>query len=78
MAGTRKRWEVLINEARCRGCDVCIDLCPTDVLVPRPPRRIAQVARLEACTGCRFCEWLCPDWAITVRAVATVPEGAEP
>jgi NAD-dependent dihydropyrimidine dehydrogenase PreA subunit len=62
---------VMINEARCRGCDVCIDLCPTDVLVGKPPRNIAQVKRIEACTGCRLCEWLCPDWAITVRAVVT-------
>jgi NAD-dependent dihydropyrimidine dehydrogenase PreA subunit len=71
MSGKGKQWEVMINEARCRGCDVCIDLCPTHVLVGKPPRNIAQVDRIEACTGCRFCEWLCPDWAITVRAAAT-------
>ena len=62
----RLRAEVLIEEARCRSCGICIDVCPTQVLVPVPATRKAIVARIEQCTGCRLCEVLCPDWAVTV------------
>ncbi len=60
--------EVLIEEARCRSCAICIDMCPTDVLRPAPGTRKAVVVALEKCTGCRLCEVLCPDWAVTVHA----------
>lgn len=66
--------DVLINGALCRACDLCVKLCPEDVLTSRPPLGKAEVARIEECTGCRMCEFLCPDWAIFVDIHA--PAGA--
>lgn len=61
---------VEISEARCRSCAVCWEVCEPKVLTSEPPLNRAVVKDFAACTGCRLCEWLCPDWAIVVRAVA--------
>ncbi|MGO9740763.1 MAG: 2-oxoacid:acceptor oxidoreductase family protein [Roseiarcus sp.] len=58
---------VEINPAWCKGCDICVKLCPERALA-LDAEGIAYVKTPEACTGCRVCEWLCPDFAISVRA----------
>jgi indolepyruvate ferredoxin oxidoreductase beta subunit len=58
--------ELEIIDAWCKGCDICVKMCPERCL--RLNR--AQVAELTdpaACTGCGICEWLCPDFAIAVH-----------
>jgi 2-oxoglutarate ferredoxin oxidoreductase subunit delta len=55
---------VVINEAWCKGCDICVDFCPTDVLEMHKGK--AVVVRPEDCTGCLLCEIHCPDLAIKV------------
>lgn len=59
-----------IREDRCRGCEICIEMCPikalsqSDQLSARgvhPPR-----VNLEKCTYCGYCELSCPDLAIVV------------
>ena len=56
--------KIEINEKWCKGCDICVDFCPTDVLAMNGP--VVEVVNLEACTGCGLCEIRCPDFAITV------------
>ena len=63
---------VEIDEAWCKGCDVCVALCPERCLT-LTARQVATVRRPEACSGCRVCEWLCPDFAVSVRAAAPEP-----
>lgn len=55
-----------INEAWCKGCDICVKMCPERCLVMNG-RHVAEIADLARCTGCRVCEVLCPDFAIRVR-----------
>lgn len=57
---------VTIDEAWCKGCDICVKLCPERCLA-LTARQVATVSRAAACTGCGVCEWLCPDLAISVR-----------
>ena len=61
---TRSRLE--ITGAGCKGCDICVKMCPERCLVLNADQ-IAQMAKPEKCTGCRLCEWLCPDFAIKVK-----------
>ena len=58
--------EVEITAAWCKGCDICVRVCPEHCLRLNA-RAIAEVADPAACTGCRLCEYLCPDFAVTVR-----------
>lgn len=55
---------VVINEEWCKGCDVCVFFCPTDVLEMHNAKAVS--VRPEDCTGCMLCEIHCPDLAIKV------------
>lgn len=59
-----------INEAWCKGCDICVKLCPERCLAMND-RQVAYLKHPDACTGCHICEWLCPDFAISVVNVVT-------
>jgi indolepyruvate ferredoxin oxidoreductase beta subunit len=59
-----------INEAWCKGCDICIKMCPERCLTLNGAG-VAVLTDARACTGCRVCEWLCPDFAIAVHAGGT-------
>jgi 2-oxoglutarate ferredoxin oxidoreductase subunit delta len=65
--------EVYINEALCKGCDICIEFCPKDVFEVSSevgPRGyfVPVVAKPEDCSACMLCEHLCPELALTVVA----------
>jgi 2-oxoglutarate ferredoxin oxidoreductase subunit delta len=57
--------EILINRDWCKGCNICVALCPTQVLALDEHEK-ATVIALERCTLCRSCELHCPDLAIEV------------
>lgn len=64
--------EIEINHDWCKGCYICVDICPKKVLEKDQATFLrgfhpVMVARPEACTACRLCELLCPDLAITVK-----------
>jgi indolepyruvate ferredoxin oxidoreductase beta subunit len=61
---------VEITEAWCKGCDICVKMCPERCLTLNA-RKIVALADPAACTACRLCEWLCPDYAIRVVAAPT-------
>jgi indolepyruvate ferredoxin oxidoreductase beta subunit len=54
-----------ITEAWCKGCDICVKMCPERCLSLNA-RHVVELADPAACTACRLCEWLCPDYAIRV------------
>lgn len=59
----------------CKGCHICVEICPRDVLQVDETRFVRAfhpvvVSRPEDCTGCLLCELLCPDLAITVECQA--------
>ena len=70
-----------INENLCKGCDICIEFCPTDVFdksdkLNRRGYYLPVVARVEDCTGCRICDLMCPEMAIVI-VEAKKPESAK-
>jgi len=58
--------ELEITRAWCKGCDICVKLCPERCLA-LDSERIAVLTNPDACTGCHVCEWLCPDFAIRIH-----------
>ena len=55
-----------INDSWCKGCAICVEFCPKDVLQMTLMDKV-EVKALEACTKCLRCEQLCPDFAIVVH-----------
>ncbi|MEJ2055495.1 MAG: 4Fe-4S binding protein [Calditrichaceae bacterium] len=68
----KQKHDVIINEAWCKGCKICVEICPKNVLVM--DGLIARVDDKDSCTGCMLCEQLCPDFAIIVEPVAVNQE----
>ncbi|MEG1773503.1 MAG: 4Fe-4S binding protein [Oscillospiraceae bacterium] len=65
--------KVTIAEEVCKGCGLCVDACPKQVLALADDRinakgyNPAQVIRPAQCIGCAMCAVMCPDSAITVE-----------
>ena len=57
----------------CKGCGLCIEFCPGDVLVLGLDNRPKPIYP-EKCTACRWCELHCPDFAIFVTDIEPEPE----
>jgi 2-oxoglutarate ferredoxin oxidoreductase subunit delta len=60
-----------IDENRCKGCGLCITVCPKNVLeiseqVSPKGYFPAFQARPEDCIFCALCCVMCPDVAITI------------
>lgn len=72
-AGRRSAPFVKIEAAWCKGCNICVAVCPERCLV-LDRLDVAVFAYPERCTGCELCARLCPDLAIDVIRVL-VPAG---
>ena len=64
------RGTVVINVEACKGCDLCIDACPVNVLFMTSHEVNARGYRypklLAGCTGCKACSQICPDFVFQV------------
>lgn len=66
------RGTITIDENRCKGCELCISVCPKNVIEmatyfsARGYRPAVLVDPNGLCTGCLLCATICPDVAITV------------
>ena len=64
-------YEHVIDDERCKGCGLCVDVCPKKVLEisdkvsPKVYFPVFQ-ARPEDCIHCTLCCIMCPDVAITI------------
>ena len=61
----KKPFKININNKLCKGCGICVEFCPTNVLDLKKSK--AEVVDFDACICCMFCELRCPDFAITVE-----------
>jgi 2-oxoglutarate ferredoxin oxidoreductase subunit delta len=55
-----------INRDWCKGCGICVELCPKKVLALDEQDKVT-VVRPQDCICCRLCELRCPDFAIEVE-----------
>lgn len=54
---------------RCKGCELCVAVCPPGVLAMTTQRN--EIGYLypelsEGCTGCTACQMICPDFVFEV------------
>lgn len=65
---------IVVNIEKCKGCEVCIPACPTNVIsitkdVNGKGYHFAYMENEDACTGCMNCAIVCPDGVITVYRI---------
>lgn len=65
--------EVTFDEDHCKGCELCVAVCPKKVLRLDTSRvnclgyYPAVIFNQAECIGCASCAKICPDSVITVR-----------
>ena len=61
---------ITIDEDYCKGCSLCITVCPKEALVKgkRHTRKGYTMPDThgDKCNGCQNCELVCPDFAISI------------
>ena len=64
--------QIVVNTNRCKGCALCIEACPKDVIALAAEKvNVSGYPYIEAvkpddCIGCASCAIVCPDGCITV------------
>ena len=68
----------IINRERCKGCTLCIGVCPEKILamsrdgLNRQGVPYAECYDESRCTACMSCAIICPDAAIRIIRLVTV------
>lgn len=79
MAGRKGIPHIAVD--RCKGCGLCVAVCPRSVLamseagVNAKGYQPATVTAPEKCIGCISCGLICPDVVITIERVSSRQEG---
>lgn len=65
-----KGW-IEVNELYCKGCELCVEACPQNVLALNDERLTPKgyhpaYLKADGCTGCAICSIVCPEAALTV------------
>ena len=60
-----------IEELVCKGCGICVNTCPKEILTISNRRNakginIVEITDEAKCIECKICENICPDLAIWV------------
>lgn len=63
----------VIDPARCIGCELCVKLCPNNVLAL--VRGIAVVIEPESCNYTSICQEICPVEAINLTYEIVIGKG---
>lgn len=65
--------KVSFNQDRCKGCELCVSVCPKGIIVidqtvtNRKGYHPATVKEMDKCIACASCAKICPDSIITVE-----------
>lgn len=67
-----KKNELTIVSGYCKGCGLCVDICPTGTLqlediIDSKFGVCVKADAPEYCIGCKMCEQRCPDFAVFVN-----------
>ncbi len=61
-----KKFKVKIDPKKCKGCGLCVEVCPKNVLEMSKKSNnqgyfSAQVVNEKNCVGCGNCYMICPE-----------------
>ena len=65
--------KMTVRTERCKGCGLCVDVCPKKIVTMATDRinakgfHPATVIEQDKCIGCAFCATMCPDVVIEVE-----------
>ena len=70
--------KVTISVKHCKGCKLCIDVCPKGALkmsgkFSSAGLEIVEWDETKGCTACLLCTTMCPDAAITIEVEQEAP-----
>ncbi len=62
---------VVVNTERCKGCELCVVACPSDVLAMSKQANTkgynyVYMQNESDCIGCAACGRVCPDGCLTI------------
>ncbi len=74
MAEKKAKGKIIIDRDRCKGCLMCVDVCPNELIEADKalnkkgymPARVTEEQKDKGCTGCTQCALVCPEVAIEV------------
>jgi 2-oxoglutarate ferredoxin oxidoreductase subunit delta len=78
--------KITIDTERCKGCGLCVSVCPRSCIVvskksnksgyfPAEPANRDSFDKLTtSCTGCAMCALICPEAIITVYSQNNIVE----
>lgn len=63
--------EIRFNTERCKGCELCVSVCPNDLLylskqLNKKGYATVSITDEAKCIGCFSCAMICPDLVITL------------
>lgn len=64
--------KIQLSEKGCRGCELCVDLCPVDVFEFNTEKSVAEVKAEDDCIACLSCYYACPSQCIEVTDVELI------
>jgi len=70
MKGTDQKIKILLDDKACRGCQLCVDVCPVEVFTFDKARNTASVTKEDNCIGCLSCYYICPPTCIDLQGVS--------
>lgn len=65
--------KVTINKDICKGCGLCVTVCPKQIIILSENSindkgyNPAEITDMNECIGCANCAKLCPDYVFTVE-----------
>lgn len=62
--------DIRFDPDKCVGCNLCVELCPMEVLAASSGEGVPQVPRPHECCVCMTCAGKCPEGAILVTQEA--------
>lgn len=63
---TQGAWALIVNRRWCKGCNLCVDACPSRILA-LDEMELVHVTDISKCVFCGLCAVRCPDFVFILE-----------